>query len=295
MFLKPAISAASLGLAFSAAAQTELTVPEIDAARGTFSYSGDMDFDDAAGSLEVSKLEIRSLLSAPLSPIENLVVLPAFEYRGTSLEFDGVPAAFPIDDEELHSLSLSALAFSRRQGSPWIYGGYARAELASDFQDIGGDDFTFDLAAGVGYRFNDCFTLALGGAVTNLNGDPTFYPGVAFDWIVSDQIRVGLYGPTFVASYSPDENWELSLRGDSGGDVWNITDGGGNSRSIDLTSYRFGLFAARRLSGELWLRAGAGATFGNDIRLTEPDGDRIDTQEMKSGMFGQISLVLKTW
>ena len=295
MFHKTAIAAASLACATPAFAQSPLALPDIDAARSTFTYSSDMDFDGAAGSLDVSRFEIRSLLSKPLSPIANLTVLPTLEYRLTSLEFDGVPGAFPIGDEDLHSISLSAIAMYSQPGSPWLYGAYGRGEIGSDFQDVGSDDFTFDLAAGVGYRFNPSFTLAVGGVVTNLNGDETFYPGLAFDWIINNQFRVGLYGPTFIASYTPDENWQFGLRGDSGGDVWNITDGAGKSRSIDLTTYRFGLFAARRVTGDLWLRAGAGATFGNDIRLTQPDGERIYTQEMESGMFGQVSLVLKTW
>lgn len=293
MFAKTASAAAWIGCLLSVSARTDL--PDFDAARTIFSHAGNMDFDGGHGSLEVSRFELRSLLCKPISATDCLTIVPLFEYKATSLEFGGVPGGFPIHDEDLHAVNLSGFAFSAREGSPWIYIGWARAEMAGDFQHVGGDDFTFDVAGGAGYRFTKKFTLGFGGAVANLNGDTTFYPGIGFDWIVSDAVRIGLYGPTLIAAYSPDENWEFSFRGDSGDGTWNITDDAGKSRSIDLTSYRFGLFASRRLTGQLWLSAGAGATFGNEIRLTEPDGDKLFKQEMESGLFGQISLRLKAW
>ncbi|HEX7260434.1 MAG TPA: DUF6268 family outer membrane beta-barrel protein [Luteolibacter sp.] len=285
-----------LGSLVSTSAQLVLpSLPELDAARTNVNHSGGMDFEDDSGSLDVSRFELRALLSRPIAVMENVSILPTFDYKATALDFDGAPAGFPIGDETLHSISLSAFAVSMRQGSPWLFGAWARAEMASDFQHVGNDDFTFDVAGGAGYRFNEKFLLAAGGAVANLNGDTKFYPGITFDWVVSDCVRVGMYGPVFLATYKPDENWEFGFRGDSGGDVWNIRDSGGASRSIDLTSYRFGLFASHRLTGELWLMAGVGATFGNEISLTRPDGDEFFDQELDSGLFGQIGLRLKTW
>ena len=227
--------------------------------------------------------------------MDGLTILPFFEYEATALDFNDTPADFPIGDEDLHSLNLSAFAISMREGSPWIYGGWARAELATDFEDVGEDDFTFDLGGGAGYRFNEKFTLGFGAVVLNLNGDTRFFPGIGFDWMVNDQVRIGLYGPTFIAAYSFDENWLFSLRGDSGGGIWNIDDADGRSHSIDLSSYRLGVYASRRLSGNLWLTAGAGATVGNDIRLTEPNGDRLFKEDMDTGLFGQITLRMKVW
>lgn len=267
---------------------------EFDAARTTFSYAGEMDLD-SGGSLSVPRFEIRSLLSPPLTPLEGLTVIPLFQYEFAKLDFDGVPSNYPIRDEDLHSISLSAFIISTREGSPWIYGGWVRAEMATDFQHINGDDFTFDVAAGVGYKFNDRFTLGLGGVVLNINGDTRFIPGIFFDWAATEQIRVGFYGPALIATYAHDENWMFSLRGDSGGDVWNIRGDGGASQSIDLTSYRLGLYASHRLTGDLWLTVGAGATLANEIELTRPNGDRIFKDDMDSGLFGEVSLRLIKW
>lgn len=293
--LKIPVSAAAVLLACILSVTAQPAVPGFDAARVTFGHDGEMDFDDGPGSLSISRFELRSVLSKPISPAEGLTILPFFGYEATALDFDDTTAGFPIGDEDLHSLSLSAFAVSMREGSPWVYGGWAQAELATDFQDVGEDDFTFDLGGGVGYRFNEKFTLGLGAVVLNLNGDSRVYPGISFDWMVNDQVRVGLYGPTLIAAYSLDENWLFSLRGEPGGGVWNIRDDDGQSHSIDLSSYRLGAYASRRLSENLWLTAGAGATVGNDIRLTEPNGDRLSKQEMDAGLFGQIALRMKAW
>lgn len=286
-------SAAAL-LACILPVSAEPIAAEFDAARATFSYAGEMDLD-SGGSLSVPRFEIRSLLSKPLTPLEGLTVIPLFQYEFTKLDFDGAPSNYPFRDEDLHSISLSAFFLSNCKGSPWFYGGWARAEMATDFQHIDGDDFTFDVAAGVGYKFNDRFTLGVGGVVVNLNGDTQIFPGIFFNWAATEKINVGFYGPAFVASYKHDENWLFSFRGDSGGDVWNIRGENGASQSIDFTSFRLGAYVNRRLTANLWLSVGAGATLGNEIELTRPNGDRIFQDDMDGGFFGQVSLRVLNW
>jgi hypothetical protein len=105
--------------------------------------------------------------------------------------------------------------------------------------------------------------------------------------VVNDQLRIGLYGPMPMISYSPGEDWNFSLRGLPGGGVWNITDDNGDSKSIDLTSYQVGAYAARRLTGKLWLTAGAGFTVFNGIEYSDQNGDNETVDEdMESGFFG---------
>jgi hypothetical protein len=268
--------------------------PGLDIAKLGATYAGDMDFETGPGSLDVARFQLSTLLSKPISPTPGLTIVPMFDYKATLLNFDGVAAGYPIGDEDLHSLSLSAFALSMRDDTPWVYAAYAKAELASDFQSVGGDDFTFDVAGGIGYRFTDHFMLGVGVAVANLNGDESFYPGINFDWIVNDQIRVGAYGPLFLATYTPHPDWFFSIRGENGGGIWNISDSAG-SESIDLTTYNLSVNANRRLTGKLWLSAGVGATFGNEIELTKPDGDRVYREVLDSGLFTQVSLRLMAW
>lgn len=296
--LAASIASAHAGSAPTATATSMPDAPELPALNAAalgFTYADDMDLEDSDGSLSVSRGELFSVLSKPLRPIEGLTIIPTFEYKLTSLNFDGISSGFPIRDEDLHSINLAAYAISMRDDTPWVWGGFAQAKMNSDFQHIDGDDFTFDLAAGFGYRFSKSFMVGIGGAVTNLNGDARFYPGINFDWVVNDSFRVGAYGSTFLATYTISENWLLNLRGESGGGIWNITDDGGESHSIDMSSYNLSLIASRRLTENLWLNAGGGFTIGNEIRLTETNGDKLYTEDLDSGLFGTVSLTLRTW
>ena len=292
MYKTTVTASAWIGCLLSISAQ--VLIPELDAVRTSFSHAGEMDLERNDGSLSVSHFELRSVLSRPLRPLEGLVIVPVFEYNLTRLDFDGIPRDYPVGDEDLHSLNLSAFIFSNCEGSPWIYGGWLRGKMATDFDHINADDFTFDVAAGMAYRFNENFTLGAGAAGINLNGDAKFYPGIFFAWSITEQIRAGFYGPAFAASYTPNENWIFSFRADSGGGLWNINDKD-DSRSLDLTSYRLGLYANRRLTGDLWLAVGAGATVANEIALTRPRGSTLFEEDLDSGLFAQISLRLMKW
>jgi Domain of unknown function (DUF6268) len=286
-------------------APAESKLPNIDVVMGSFTYTDEMDFDDLDGSLSVTEFDFLTLLSKPINLGSDIMIVPALQYGLTSFDFDSDAddryvktkiKRFQPNDEDLHSVSLHLAAVKMSDSSPWFYGAWARAELASDFQHINDDDFTFDIAAGVGYRYSNNFTLAAGAAVLNLNGDTWVCPGINFDWAVNDKVRLGLYGPIALASYTPSEDWSFSLRGTPGGGIWNVTDDFGDSKSVDLSSYQVGAFVGRRLTGKLWLNAGAGLAFANSLEYSDPDGDNETFDEdMDSAFFGQIGLSLKAW
>ncbi len=291
-----AASAVSLGCLLSAAAQPEQPlIPGFDFLKVAGVHSGDMDLDDDEGSLAVSRFELRMLLSRPISPLEGLSIIPVLNYEFTSLDFNGTVSGFPIRDEDLHSISLSSFFIQTIGETPWFLLGWTRAEMGTDFQHIDGDDFTFDVALGAGYRFNDSFMIGIGGVILNLNGDTESIPGIFFDWIVSDTVRVGLYGPKFLATYAPDDCWEFSLRGDPGGGDWNIRFQNGESRQIDLSTYRAGLYVNRSITDNMSIEAGVGMTVGNEIEIKRTGGgDRFD-RDLESGWYGEIGLRLKEW
>jgi hypothetical protein len=274
----------------------EAKLPNMNISMGYFTYSDGMDFDRINGELNISEFKFMSALSRPITVAGDIMLVPLVQYGLTSLDFDNTGKGFPLADEDLHSVSLHLAALKYDKSSPWFYGAWARAEVASDFQHMNGDDITFDIAGGVGYRYSNNFMVAAGAAVLNLNGDSWFCPGINFDWVINDQFRVGLYGPMPVISYTPNEDWNFSLRGNPGGGTWNITDNNGDSRSIDLSSYQVGAFVGRRLTGKLWLNAGVGFTVFNNIEYADPDGDnKLLDEDMGSGLFGQIGISLKAW
>jgi hypothetical protein len=294
--LRTALAASALAASVLASlpASGQLVVPGFDAAHITGSHTGGIDLGGGNGGMSASRLHARSILSTgALSPRDGWFFLPFFQYTMTSLDFDGAPA--PFRDEDLHSLSLSSMFLIMREGSPWLIGGWSRAELASDFRHIDGDDITFDLAGGVAYRFNPEITFGLGAGIINLNGDEKIYPGFALDWIVNDHLRLGIYGPIMLAAWAPADEWLFTLRGDPAGGVWNVTDPAGQSRSIDFSSYRLGLYASRHLGGRFWLTAGGGAALVNEIDYTTSGGRGIRGLNGDTGYFGLLGLRLKAW
>jgi hypothetical protein len=291
----PAVHAGAMPHSAESAAVAEVIAPDVDAFRAAVIQTGKMDIEGNNGDLALTRLEFRAILSEPISTLSGLTVIPVLSYSATMLDFDGTPGGFPLQDEDLHSLSLSAFFIQGFNHPKWFATGWARAEMATDFQHITGDDFDFDVAAGIGYRFNERFSAVFGAVVLSLNGDTTVIPGIAFDWVPADNFRVGLYGPNFIASYKPDENLEFSVRGEPGGGEWNYRDAAGRSRTIDLTSYRLGLHASRRLTGELWLGVGAGVTLAGEIEERRNNGGNSFSRDLDESIFGQITLSLHRW
>jgi hypothetical protein len=301
MHREMAMFLAWVGLTVSAAGQGashevgQSVVPGFDFSRSSFSHSGGMGFDaPGAGAVELSQFDIRSALSQPLVPADGMMLLPVAQYRATRLDFSGTPAGFPLDDMDLHALSLSLFFLRSCESFPWMVAGWSNVELATDFRHVTGDSFTYDLAAGVAYRFGERLVLGAGVAALNLNGDSRVLPGIGIDWSPTDAWRFGIYGPNFLVSCNVTPDWILSLQGNTAGDIWTVRSGG-QTRAVDLSSYRVGLHADRRLTRQLWLSAGGGVTLGNELELTTVRGSRIAGGDLDNGWFAEIALRLLQW
>lgn len=295
--LLPGLGACFLVSGLSVAEEIENTdIPRFELVRAGVTQTGDMDLDGNSGDLSVTRYDLRSLLSKPIKLWEGMTMIPMFSYSATSLDFSGTPALYPLHDEDLHSASLHSFFIQDIGNSPWSGFAWTRAELATDFQGIQNEDFTFDVALGAFYRFSETFTLGFGVVATNLNGDTRILPGINFDWAPCEDFRIGLYGPNLLATWNLNENWYLSLSGQPGGGDWNIRDDAGNSRTIQLDSYWLGVNTHHRITKDLWLSAGLGYTFGNEIEIrSNRGGGPSFSNEMDGAPLAQISLHLLKW
>ena len=295
-------SHAATTMACLVSASAQPVIPGLDGTMAAFTHTGNMNFDQVPGSLELTRLEVRALFPQSVLPGNGWTIQPVFDFEASILQFKQVRTSVFADPQTLHSfnvypsvIDIGALALSIHDDSPWIYGAWADAHLATDFRHASYSDLSYQFAGGTGYRFNDRFTLGIGGALTNPDGQMKFHPGIGLEWIVNEQFQVGGCGPAWFVTYHPDVDWQLSLRGDSADEFWNISDNRGRPLSIDLSSYQIGIFASRRLTGHFWLQAGAGVTIANEFQLNDSNSDKLVRQGLDSGLFGQISLTIGLW
>jgi hypothetical protein len=263
--------------------------------RTEFLQTGGMDIDGNPGELSLSRLRSQLILSKPFELFGGISMIPNASYSFSQLDFDNT-GLFPIHDEDLHSISLSSIFIKNFENSPWMGIGWTNAELATDFQGISSDDITFDVALGAAYQFSDELVLGFGVVLLNINNDEQLFPGINFVWSPNEQFRMSLFGPNFRTTYEMNDNWFLTLSGEPGGGVWNIKDDAGMSRSIDLDSYLIGINTQHRIYQNLWLIAGIGYTFGNEIEIRQNDGGAPNfSREMDGAPFARIGLSLANW
>jgi len=259
----------------------------------SFTQTGKMDLDGANGDLSFSIIEASATRSRPMQILGGISVLPSLSYELTQLNFD---SAVPLNNEDLHSTALQAIFIKNFEQSRWQAFGWTRAELASDYQGIASEDFTFDLAAGAGYQFNDQLMVGFGLVAINLNGDDAIFPGLTINWTPCDHFSLNLFGPNFTAKYVLSDNWHLTLTGQPGGGEWNIRDNLGQSRTLDLDSYLVGLNTNHRISGDLWFNAGLGFTVANEIAVRGNRGGAADyVRDLDGAPYAQVGLTLKSW
>lgn len=271
-----------------AAASAEPIIPGYDLIKGSASYAGGMHFDDSGNELQLWQYNVRTIVSPPLYATDNFVILPVVDYKATLMDIGGT-------DDDLHSFALSTFLVHSSKESPWMFGAWLRAEYASDLDQSTSDAFSFDVIAGAAYKFSDSLTIGFGGAAVNLHNDEDFYVGPALDWKINDCYRLSIFGPNGGLYFTPNENWEFSLAGEASGDEWTVQNGVNDHAILDLDSYRVGLFASHRLTGDLWLRVGGGMTVANSLEAKSIDGDRFMKDDLDEGWFGEITLRLDIW
>lgn len=269
MFPARALLVASLCLPFAASGQ-DLLRSMVDRTRLNLEASGGMDLDTANGKLEMTRVEWRQLIGDTLH-WNDFSMIGLAQYRGTHAQTEGAPGTYPLQSEDLHLLSLQGVALHQTQGSKWIYGGWGCAEFASDFEDVSGDAFTFDLAVGLGYRFSERLILGVGVGALDLNGDETFLPAPALMYRPNDEWTLGVYGMTLDATWSDRKDWKISWRGEPGSGSWNREGPGGVSQNLIINSYQIGMHVQRRIVDQVWFAFGTGITTMNKIEVITDD------------------------
>lgn len=248
---------------------------------------------DAGGTLSYDRFTLQSGLSKPKEIAVGIKVFPAFRYTYTDVNFSD--AAFR-EFNDLHQLEFPFHFFREVEGNPWVYDFKIMPGIASDMVRVKSNDFYTELNAGAIYRFSEKFSANFGLAYTRLTGSPTFLPYAGFDWQPNEAARITLHGAAFDARYQFANDWQLRLNARSAGGLWNVdTVTFGNSKYLDLSSYRAAISVERRIKNELWIYAGAGVTLGNQVELRDKYENTLYTDAADGGMFIFAGLRLGEW
>lgn len=269
-------------------------MPAFDALLASYEFQNGLGFDNSGAELDGSRFGLAAFLSRPLALGGDWSFLPMFQYSMTSLDFSNTPAGFPLGDEDLHEIGLHATLYNNPSDSRWIYGAWARANFASDTQDVSGDDFYFDVALGGGYMVTERFLFGLGVVGLELGSDAYVLGGPGFYWKPNDEMDVSLMGVLFNATWRPVDDWVLALRVRPFGNSWNI-DNAGVSQQLDLSSYTVRVHAERRIFRDVWLSVGVGYAFGNELELRDTSNNRLFKDDLEGGLSTSIALRVRTW
>ncbi len=184
----------------------------------TPSFTFRADLDDDAGSVSVLRTDFAADFSGPIGDRLRLTIglfggvanydFNDFRFNNTDLD-DG-----PLEDTYEAGLSLLAIyAFDEQ----WY--ALARGSVVAGWADDAdiGDAIFGTAAAGLGYRFSDNFSLALGGGfITRLEDNVGFLPLVVIDWQISETLSLKTTGVGLTLASKLSEQWSVFLRG--GGD-----------------------------------------------------------------------------
>jgi hypothetical protein len=268
--------------------------PRFDILNLRYEWQDTLGFDDSDTELDASRYTLGSFLSTPISLGGDWKVVPYADYSLTTLDFDQLAPGSIFGDEDLHKASVHGILYHQSTGSPWLYGAWARVTFASDGDDVGSDDFYYDLAIGAGYVFSDTLVFGLGIAGLELGSDDSYLPGPMLYWKPTDTVDVSIVGALFDATWEASDDWVLAVRGAPFGNSWNVDDNG-VSKQYDLSTYSLRFHVERRLVRDFWLSLGIGYTFADEFEVRDSSGDRLFKDDLEGGLAASVGFRLRSW
>lgn len=177
------------------------------------SFTFEADMDDDAGSVSVFRTGLDADFGGPFGDRARLSFginadiagydFQDFDVRGVTEE--PLDTAYQTTFSSLFSYSFDDQWYTLVRGS--IGSGWAED---ADF----GDGVFGSAAAGIGYRFSENFSLALGGGfLTRLEDNVAFLPLVVLNWNITDRLTLATTGVGLTLTGKIDDQWSVYLRG----------------------------------------------------------------------------------
>ncbi len=254
-----------------------------------FTGSAGMDFENSGG--DVNYYDCRLL--APLfgkKVDEQTFIGASFAYGYSSLDVNGVSG---VDDLFLSTVSLQMTAARfPKSDEGWMGLGIISPGIASDFDEVSGDDFAFRAIGVVGYQFSPSFTFAAVGVYNYSIGESTAFPGLGVIWRPTDSFTVQLTPPILAVGWNLDADWTFSLSAYPAGGSWDVDQKGtgGQVEAVKLSLFRAGVGAERRFGENFRITAQLGMNFGGELELRDGTEDEVFSEDIDPSPFGLLGV-----
>lgn len=260
-------AAALAGTAFSGEERTEESfIPNYAVANAYYSWMGDADFSNTAGSLSQEEYGVE--VNAPIMMRDGFRLTAGVRYRFNSLDFQGAPLPLANQSFDLHRVDVPFNLWRdfNRRWKMWVR---LQPGWYSDFDSVSSDDFILTSLALLSYQWNDKTKVAFGAYYSRDLGEERVLPAVGFIFEPDPHWSIALTFPRVEVAYAPTEDWLFTGRAVLSGAGWNISNPTGAGPDVDLNykSVRVGFGVDRRISGPWWAYVDAGVQVAQEIEI----------------------------
>jgi len=188
------------------------------------------------------------------------------------------------EDDPFGTLQSVAFAASGQWtfSDPWyaIGAGFATAgwESGADFSEA----WVFGGFGGIGYKFSDRFTLALGaGGTTRLEDDPLVYPVIVVRWRATDHLLVESEGLGVRVTSTISDQFDAFFRAGYAGRSYRLDEDRSSepNAALEDRSVFVGLGVAWKPIEGLEVALEAGAMVYRELELRDSSGDKVTEHE----------------
>ena len=255
----------------------------------------DSNFEDADSS--IASYFARTAADLSWKASDTLRLNLGLAYEAAFYEIEDGENVFPDlgEDDPFDTLHSIAIASSGQWyfKDPWYAVGAAIAtagwEPGADF----GEAWTFAGFGGVGYRFSDRLTLALGaGGSTRLEDDAIFYPYISVRWQATERLLLESEGLGLRLTSAINEQFDAYLRGGYEGRSYRLDEDRSAEPSAVLEDRAVfvGVGIGYRPIPNLRIALEGGAAVYRELELRDAGGDELSEEEVELAPYLGLTL-----
>jgi len=218
------------------------------------------------------------------------------DYRIVGYNFSDFPGPDPWGT--VHVFRFNPM-FNYRINEKWSLMGGPSLQISAEAGADVGDSLTGGGAAGVGYKWSDTLSIALGIVVTSQIEDSAWIqPFALITWGITDNLSFGVEarnsrGGEFRLSYALGDSWTLGVGAGLRRERFRLDDDGRPLAKDGVGEEEakvLNLSVKYKFSETLSLEGYGGITVDGDFRLEDEDGDKIAKSDYDNSGYGGIRI-----